>query len=236
MTSSGRGLFFIPERLKQVFSGWIALVLRRWSVPSRIASDIGEIASFHLFVKERFGKTSYFLTREALALHCLRVFSPAKVFEFGVSKGEFCRYLIRKGPKVFTYFGFDTFSGLPNDWIRGGIKYLPKGAFNQNGESPNIDSPRVHFIKGLVEENLSQVDLLMSGEKSRMFILDMDLFEPTKILFDFISPKLKKGDVIIFDQAFDSHNERKIIIDSIISDARFSLIGASGIAAAFLVK
>ena len=175
MTSSNKGLFLIPERLKQVFSGCIALLLRKSALTSRITSDIGEIASFHLFVKERFGKTGFFLTREALTLHCHREFSPIRVFEFGVSSGEFWRYLVRRGPKHFDYFGFDTFLGLPSDWTRGGIRYLPQGAFNQNGKMPVIQSSRVHFIKGLVQDNLSQLEVLMIDVRNLMFILDMYL-------------------------------------------------------------
>ncbi len=236
MTSRKMGLFLLPERFKQVIAGYIALVFRRGTVTSRIASDIGEIASFHLFIRERFSESRFFLTREALARHCLTEYAPIRLYEFGVASGEFCRFLLRKGSKDLIYFGFDTFSGLPSDWERGGITYLPKGAFNQNGKLPKIKNSRVNFIKGLTEDNLSELEVLMNETSNRMFILDMDLLKPTQILFDFIYPKLLPGDIIFFDQAFDSHNERKIIIESVLTNPALMLVGVSGIAAAFLVS
>ena len=43
------------------------------------------------------------------------------------------------------FFGFDTFTGLPDNWNQD----FKIGTLTTNGDMPKIDDPRVKFIKGL---------------------------------------------------------------------------------------
>jgi hypothetical protein len=235
MANESKGLVLVPERFKQLVAGLIAYLVRKFSTLSRIVGDIGEIASFHLYIHDRFGNTKFFLTRERLILQCIREYKPEAIYEFGVSNGDLCRFILRKNSYEFEYFGFDSFEGLPSDWIRGGIKYLPKGAFSREGIIPDIRDNRLTFVKGIIEKNLPELNSLIVERNNRLFIFDMDLYEPSRDVFDFLNPKLKEGDLVIFDQAFDSHNERRIVEDKIRNEKRFQIIGVSGIAVAFRV-
>ena len=63
----------------------------------------------------------------------------------------------------------------------------------------------------------------------------MDLYVPSKFAFEEILPFLNSGDVIYFDQAFDSSNERLIMREFILSIVgNWSYTGSTSIAVAFI--
>ena len=71
--------------------------------------------------------------------------------EFGVSSGSSMRYWseLLENPASCLH-GFDSFEGLPEDWI-GEDK---KGAYSTGGRPPAISDGRVRFFQGLFEETL----------------------------------------------------------------------------------
>ena len=55
-------------------------------------------------------------------------------YEFGVWKGEAFKYLIKSFKKGY---GFDTFTGLPEDWVIGhGIEKA--GSYSSGGSVPKV--------------------------------------------------------------------------------------------------
>jgi hypothetical protein len=77
------------------------------------------------------------------------------------------------GPNL-SWVGFDTFTGLPTNWIRNGDIYLASGSFLTGGKV--------------------------------LFILDLDLVEPSLSAWKEISPHLCSGDLLYFDQASKSED------------------------------
>ncbi|MGJ8593525.1 MAG: TylF/MycF/NovP-related O-methyltransferase [Aquaticitalea sp.] len=120
--------------------------------------------------------------------------------EFGVFKGASIKYwsIINKN-EASRFYGFDTFSGLPQDWdnFTGGLQ---KGTFDTKGQIPNLKDDRISFYKGLFQDTLA--DFLKAYESDRMLIIniDADLYSSTLFVLTQFHPKLMKGSIIIFDE------------------------------------
>ncbi len=121
--------------------------------------------------------------------------------EFGVSTGASLRVIAEQAQA--RVYGFDSFEGLPEDWVRGeGRPTLQRGAFRG---SPGVVPSNVILVPGLfvntlpcfVEEN-SEVVAFMH--------VDCDVYTSTKTVLDVFCPKLTLGTVIVFDELFNYPN------------------------------
>lgn len=120
--------------------------------------------------------------------------------EFGVYKGASIKYWSQLNTNESSQFiGFDTFTGLPEDWdnFTGG---LLKGTFDTKGQVPNIKDERVIFQKGLFQETLPE--FLNTFKISNLLIIniDADLYSSTLYVLTKAHNILKKGSIIIFDE------------------------------------
>lgn len=116
--------------------------------------------------------------------------------EFGVSKGVSFKWWVEKvkNPKA-KFYGFDTFTGLPEDW--GPFK---KGAMSSGNALPEIDDTRYEFFQGLFQDTLYRFLKNYDSDKRKIVHLDADLYTATLFVLTTMSPYLKKGDIIIFDE------------------------------------
>lgn len=206
--------------------------------------DLGESASFVSLIKNSLGQVKFFNGREKLWNEITQaVRTPQQngerdlcVVEYGVAGGDGARWWLRNVPdRSFRYFGFDTFTGLPINWFRQGIIYRPRGFFNQEGKAPTrgIDG-RASFVIGDVTDKTEEIESIMRKDFQKIILLDMDLYEPTAFVWKVIAPLLKSGDVIYFDEAFDSSNERRVLEAGILSEINeWRYLGNSTIAVAF---
>jgi hypothetical protein len=195
-----------------------------------------EVIEFRVWLKNRFGKVELFRNKEKL-LNALIEYSNlelsksggAGVFyvEFGVAFGETSRYLVSGTNVPFVYHGFDTFEGLPKAWRR-----LPAGAISNNGQLPNIVGENIHFHKGLIEETIAQVDF--QSPLKKVFIFDFDLYAPTLFALKHVFSEINQGDIVYFDEAFDSE-ERVIIENYFLDKFGYEVIGASPFGLAFKI-
>ena len=199
-------------------------------------TDLGELFSFHALIRKNYDNYIFCGSRENLIKRVLSFCdTPSRILEFGVFDGAMTRFLCEQSVfSDFEYHGFDTFEGLPDVWLRNGVVYRPRAFFNLDGNPPQISDSRVSFHKGLIQENFHVIESVQ-GMMRLIYLFDLDLYEPTKQVFDFIKPLLKSGDLLYFDEAFDSSGERRVILDEIIGNPRFTLVGVSNIAAAFKV-
>ena len=170
------------------------------------------------------------LTREALwrstwdALHA----GPVTVLEFGVATGEATRTWVDgiANPQL-RWHGFDTFDGLPVPWIRGGVVVSPAGTFTNGGTPPDIDDGRVEWHAGLIEDTLVDFDPdLRPGSVVALF--DLDLYEPSKVALDWLTPRLEPGDLVYFDEVFDPGERR--LVDEWLQDVKVEMTGWTGMA------
>jgi hypothetical protein len=117
--------------------------------------------------------------------------------EFGVAGGSsFRSWLKINSHPESRFFGFDSFEGLPEDWLEDS----PKGAFSQGGRTPVVDDPRATFIRGLFQDTLH--DFLLGFEpKNRMVIhMDADLYSATLYSLIQLDWCIIPGTIIMFDE------------------------------------
>jgi O-methyltransferase len=115
--------------------------------------------------------------------------------EFGVADGfSFTWWMTKNTHPGSRFFGFDTFTGLPEDF--GPYK---KGTFN-SGSIPAIKDERGKFYQGLFQQTLPGFLKEFDNTKRKVIMLDADLYTATLYTLTSLAPYLKKGDLIFFDE------------------------------------
>lgn len=116
--------------------------------------------------------------------------------EFGVASGESFRwFLAQNNNPNSSFYGFDTFTGLPEDF--GTYK---KGAFNTDNKIPELTDPRGKFYQGLFQQTLPGFLLAFNNNKRNVIMLDADLYSATLYTLTSLAPYLKKDDILFFDE------------------------------------
>ena len=97
------------------------------------------------------------------------------------------------------FYGFDSFAGLPEDWVHD-FGRTRKGTFDLQGIAPTISDPRVRLVKGWFQQTLCQ--FLRDTQLSHPLVvhIDCDLYTSTHYVLSTIDPLLEAGDIIIFDE------------------------------------
>lgn len=116
--------------------------------------------------------------------------------EFGVASGQSFNWWMTKNTNPESqFFGFDTFTGLPEDF--GPFK---KGTFNTNNDIPKIKDERGKFFQGLFQQTLPAFLKTFDSTKKTVLMLDADLFSSTLFTLSSLAPFFKEGDIILFDE------------------------------------
>lgn len=116
--------------------------------------------------------------------------------EFGVASGQSFQWFLKQntnGQSSFT--GFDTFTGLPEDF---GV--YKKGMFNTNNQVPQTNDKRGQFQQGLFQQTLPGFLKSFNNDKRKVIMLDADLYSATLFVLSSIAPFLNKNDIIFFDE------------------------------------
>jgi O-methyltransferase len=121
---------------------------------------------------------------------------PLDYLEFGVASGRSFKWWLGNNHHPESRFsGFDTFTGLPENW-----DIFKAGDMTMQGNFPEVNDSRANFFKGLFQETLP--DFLKSYEfKHRKIIhLDADLYSSTLYVMTMLAPFINVGDILIFDE------------------------------------
>jgi len=116
--------------------------------------------------------------------------------EFGVSRGVSFRWWVNRitndGAR---FYGFDTFTGLPEAWGK-----FQKGDMDNKCKPPEIDDSRVSFYQGLFQQTLSRFLNTYEQNKRKVIHLDADLYSATIYVLTTMAPFIQKGDILFFDE------------------------------------
>lgn len=114
-------------------------------------------------------------------------------YEYGVWMASSFKYLIKHLKKGY---GFDTFTGLPEDWNTG-HNIEKKGSYSSNGNVPSIKG--AEFIVGKFEDTLPK---FFSKKRSVASIInfDADLYSSTLCALNFSKYVIDKDTILIFDE------------------------------------
>jgi predicted O-methyltransferase YrrM len=132
------------------------------------------------------------------------------ILEFGVRHGTSIRQLASLTSKPI--YGFDSFEGLPEDWHQ-----ESKEVYSTKGKIPKVP-PHVTLIPGWFEETLPV--FLEKREEDVAFInIDCDIYSSTKTVLNLLSPRIKKGTIIVFDEYIGNlhweEDEHKAFMESV---------------------
>ena len=214
---------YLSQRVRQDFPSTaptvIGLVRRNARVDS--ASFVAEHISEALLFDSRESLWDYALSRVSLTGHFL---------EFGVWKGESINYIARKNLDR-TIFGFDSFEGLPEDWV--GTEHQ-KGTFDLGGRLPVVET-NVVLVPGWFEETIPTF-LEANGLNTAFIHLDADTYEATQCVLSLLGPGIVPGCILVFDEHHGIPNWRNGEFRALnefakSNNLRFRYIGFSNMAA-----
>jgi len=204
-------------------------ICHRWTWFSKAVEFTGYVASYTNWLAARGLATgARCRTRTQLWQKASDKLQSGKVtvLEFGVANGDGTRIWLSMVPNPeLRWHGFDTFTGLPQAWTRGGVVFAEVGAYNAGGAPPDIADPRVTWHAGLVEKTLP--DAAIDFEPPLLVLFDLDLYEPSAFALRWLIPHLKPGDLLYFDEAFDPWHERRLLDEFLDSGHRVRAIGSN---------
>jgi hypothetical protein len=150
--------------------------------------------------------------------------SPVNYLEFGVSRGfSFRWFLDALKHQDSRFYGFDTFTGLPEDW--GPFK---KGTMSNNNQPPEINDARGKFYQGLFQQTVPGFLKEWDPSRKNVIMLDADLYSATLYVLTQLGTLLKPGDIILFDEFAVPTHEFKAFSDFVEAYyIKFELIAAA---------
>ena len=194
-------------RLKRKLKGIFFILRADRIIPAGILHFIANLAYLSDWIahnkrsgfSDSFTLTYDYRKRERLYEYILtsqKLDTAVDYLEFGVSKGNSFRWWISHlTDENARFYGFDTFSGLPEAW--GPFK---KGDMNNNNKPPEIEDNRYEFHQGLFQQTLVQFLSNYKSDRKKVIHMDADLYSSTLYVLTIITPVLKPGDIIIFDE------------------------------------
>jgi O-methyltransferase len=144
--------------------------------------------------------------------------------EFGVAEGQSFKWWVNNiKSKDSKFAGFDTFSGLPEDW--GSFK---KGDMSAHDSFPDVNNDeRCQFIKGIFQETVPPFLRDFKTDLRKVIHMDADIYTSTLFALTMIGPYLNKDDIIMFDEFNVPMHEFKAFSEFLSSFyVKVKLIGA----------
>ena len=162
------------------------------------------------FVKSNMQGALYFHSREAMFTWIQATFGQMAhddklnlILEFGVYSGKSINMIAELFP-TSQILGFDSFSGLPEDWAGFKADGGTKGFFDMSGQLPTVKS-NVELRVGLFHESLPQflTEFDSNGYRITLVHFDADLYSSTKFVLDQLETLLDDYVIFVFDEFFN---------------------------------
>lgn len=124
--------------------------------------------------------------------------------EFGVYEGASMRAWSAINVNTASRFvGFDSFSGLPEDWNA----TTKKGSFDVAGVAPKVDDSRISFVEGWFQSTLPKFLEGFRNDRRLVVNNDCDLYSSTAYCLAKLDAIIGPGTIIIFDEFSSALNE-----------------------------
>lgn len=153
--------------------------------------------------------------------------------EFGVAKGlSFGWWLENNRNPLSRFIGFDVFTGLPERWDR-----VKTGTFSTGGKIPQFNDSRCSFKVGLFQDTLEPFLKEYPLKRKTVVHLDMDLYTSALFVLTTLGPRLKKGDILIFDEFSSVLHEFRAFLDFVSAyRINYQLLGSANNFAQIAIK
>jgi len=130
---------------------------------------------------------------------------PGDIAEFGVFQGRSLRAMAEHQP-LRTVHGFDSFLGLPEDWVRSTDSTYSKGHFSTGALPPlQAQHRNIQIHPGFFDASLPVWQCTLRQPLALLHI-DADLFSSSKYVLDTLNDAIAPGTVIVFDELSDWKN------------------------------
>jgi hypothetical protein len=132
-------------------------------------------------------------------------FINGHILEFGVFQGKSINILAENFNKE-TIYGFDSFEGLPEDWVTndGPIKHV-KGYFSVD-VLPEVKK-NVVLVKGFFDQVLEEWIRNSNLNQIRLLHIDSDLYSSAIYVLNTLNEFIVPGSIIIFDELYPWSSE-----------------------------
>src|SRR5262249_43265371 len=133
--------------------------------------------------------------------------------EFGVFSGTTMTYWLNHNQHDESrFFGFETFTGLPEDWWHlGGV--TRRGTYSTNGDVPKVVDHRLRFEKGLFQETADSFMSPFRPANQLVLNVDCDLYSSTLYVLTRFHSILTPGAIIFFDEFSSANHEFRALND-----------------------
>ena len=139
-------------------------------------------------------KPQMFFNKWSLFRYVFKICDTSKPFyEFGVWTGNSFNFIIQNIKKGY---GFDTFTGLPENW-QVGNKIEKAGSYSNSNKIPEIKGGK--FIKGEFKKTLPNF-FSKSRSVASLINIDVDLYSSTICVLESVRNIVDKDTIIIFDE------------------------------------
>ncbi len=123
--------------------------------------------------------------------------------ELGVCTGKTINFIAALNPHQKIY-GFDSFEGLPEDWVRND-KTISAGTFGF--KNPDLLPPVLHnveLIKGWFDQTLTDFIKGCDSEDPIAFLhIDSDIYSSAVTAFQILGSKIGPGTILVFDELYN---------------------------------
>ncbi len=123
--------------------------------------------------------------------------------ELGVCTGKTINFIAALNPHQKIY-GFDSFEGLPEDWVRDD-KIISAGTFgfkNTNFLPPVLHN--VELIKGWFNDSLEGFVKTRDAKEPIAFLhIDSDIYSSASTAFQILGSRIQPGTIIVFDELYN---------------------------------
>jgi hypothetical protein len=152
----------------------------------------------------------------------LNITGAINYVEFGVAKGKSMRWWLEHNQHPDSIFiGFDTFTGLPEQW-----KTHVSGTFSTDGAFPSFEDQRCELIKGLFQDTLPGSLDKMNPNRQLVLHMDADLYLSTLYPLVCLSHMINPDDIIIFDEFSEPIHEFRAFIEFIdLKNIKYKVLG-----------
>ena len=204
----------------------LRLLLRSSTFLRKRIMNVGELASYQIWLTDNFGKVKVRNSRERVwddlgkSVHQREIHG----IELGVAWGYLTYYWFTNSKReIIKWDAYDLFTGLPRAW-----RSSPVGAFSNGGNTPNLEDSRIEWHVGFVEETIQSLQIPDKRDHALVIFFDLDIFEPSLVAWEKLKVFLQPGDMLYFDEAFDV-DERRLLDSYILPFGEFEFISANWI-------
>lgn len=189
--------YFFRLRLHKVFGPFTRFMLNLANL-SRLSAWIHEhraSVKFNDFPARKWDYSKRYALYDKL-VETEDLSGPVDYLEFGVCGGQSFEWWAKRNTDARSrFYGFDTFTGLPEDW-----GFFKAGAMSTDGAIPELQDERARFIKGMFQDTLQPFLAEFKNEHRKIIHMDADLYSSTLYVLGSMAHLLRPGDIIIFDE------------------------------------